>query len=253
MPVVTSLLNLYRVDAQVRGLRSRLTQAERYLAAQEKQLSDLQRQHSELVSRRKQHQAATANCELEIKTHDQRLEKLRNDLNSSATTKQHQAVLTEMNSVKAKRGEVEDRMLADLEAIEKLAEQFTALDAQIADRAKVRDRAKAELQERHNDVGARLAELETERQQAAALVPEKVLSLFDKLADDFDGEAMAVIEEIDRRNREYACSACNMHLPFEQVSQLSMHGGASDVIVRCPSCTRILFVGDEMRATLVKK
>jgi len=250
MAVVESLLNLFRVDAQVRGLRSRLTQAERYLAAQEKQLADLTRQNQELASRRKQHQASIAANELEMKTHDQRLEKLRNDLNSATTTKQHQAVLTEMNSIKAKRGEVEDRMLAEMEQIEKLAEQFQTIETQTAERLKVRERAKAELEERRNDVGARLAELETERTQAAALVPEKVLALFEKLAEDYEGEALAAIEEIDRRNREYACGACNMHLPFEQVSQVTSKG---DLITRCPSCTRILFVAEEMRASLVKK
>ena len=141
-------------------------------------------------------------------------------------------------------------MLGDMEALEKLVEQFTSIDSQIGDRTKIRDHAKNELAERRNDVGARLAELETERAQAAALVPEKALSLFDKLAEDFDGEVMSPITEIDRRNREYACDACNMHLPFEQVSQLSVR---NDTIVRCPSCSRILFVQEEMRVSLGKK
>lgn len=250
MAVVESLLNLFRVDGQVRGLRGRLTQAERFLAAQDKHLSDLLRQHQELQSRRKQHQAAIANCELEIKSHEQRLEKLRNDLNSAATTKHHQAVLAEMNTVKTRRGEVEDRMLGDMEAQEKLVEQFASLDAQVAERTTLRDRAKSELEERRQDVGARLAELETERSQAAALVPDDMLALFDKLADDFDGEAMAAIDEIDRRNREYTCNACNMHLPFELVAQLS---NRSDHVRRCPSCTRILYVREDMKMTSAKK
>lgn len=250
MAVVENLLNLYRVDAQVRGLRSRLTQAERYLAAQEKQLADLARGHQELINRRKQHQAAVANGELELKGFDQRLEKLRNDLNSAATTKQHQAVLTEMNSVKAKRADAEDKMLGEMEAVEKLADQFKAIEAQEADRVKVRDRAKLDLEERRNDVGARLAELETERAQAAALVPEPTLALFDKLADDYDGEALASIDEIDRRNREYTCNACNMHLPFELVAQLSSR---SDHVHRCPSCTRILYAQEATKVALTKK
>lgn len=250
MAVIESLLNLFRVDTQVRGLRSRLTAAERYLAGQDKQLSDLARQHQELQNRRKQHQAGIANHELELKGFDQRIEKLRNDLNSAATTKQHQAVLTEMNSMRAKRGEIEDKMLAEIEAIEKLTEQFSSIESQMAERTKVRDRAKADLEERRNDVGARLAELETERSQAAALVPEKVLGLFDKLADDFDGEAMASIEEIDRRNREYVCSVCNMHLPFELVAQLTSR---ADNVHRCPSCTRLLYVKEDLKVSTGKK
>jgi predicted nucleic acid-binding Zn-ribbon protein len=141
-------------------------------------------------------------------------------------------------------------MLGEMEGVEKLVEQFKNVETQMADRTKMRDAAKGDLQERHNDVGARLAELETERSQAAALVPDKVLALFEKLADDFDGEAMAVIEEIDRRNREYACGACNMHLPFEQVSQVTTK---SDIVTRCPSCTRILFVQETTKASLAKK
>ena len=250
MALVESLLNLHRVDSQVRGLRGRLSQAERYLAAQDKQLGDLMRQHQELQQRRRQLQANVANCELELKTADARLEKLRNDLNSAVTTKQHQAVLAEMNTSKTKRGQIEDRMLADLEQIEKLAEQFGSLETQVAERTKIRDRARSELDERQNDVGTRLTELETERQQAAALLPENVVALFEKLAEDFDGEAMAPIEEIDRRNREYACGECHMHLPFEQFSQLS---GQDDVVVRCPSCTRILYVREEARVTPGKK
>jgi predicted nucleic acid-binding Zn-ribbon protein len=250
MGLVDSLLNLHRVDSQVRGLRARLTQAERYLAAQDKQLSDLMRQHEELQKRRRQFQANVASSELELKTADARLEKLRNDLNGASTTKQHQAVLTEMNAVKAKRGQIEDRMLADMEQLEKLAEQFGTLETQAAERTRVRDLARSELDERKGDVGARLSELETERRQAAALLPEKILSLFDKLADDFDGEAMAPIEEIDRRNREYACGECHMHLPFEQFSQLS---SSADVVVRCPSCTRILYVREESRVAPGRK
>ena len=250
MTLADSLLNLHRVDSQVRGLRGRLTQAERYLAAQEKQLGDLLKQHQELQQRRKQFQANLANSEVELKTVDARLEKLRNDLNSAVTTKQHQAVLAEMNTVKTKRGQIEDRMLADLEQIEKLAEQFGSIETQVAERTRVRDHARGELEERKGDVGARLAELETERQQAAALLPETVLGLFDKLADDFEGDAMAPIEEIDRRNREYACGECHMHLPFEQFSQLSSR---ADVVVRCPSCTRILYVREESRVVPGKK
>jgi uncharacterized protein len=249
MGLVENLLNLFRVDGQVRALRSRLTSAERYLNTQTKQLNDLLQTQAELATRRKHVQATIGNFEVETKTIDVRLEKLRGELNSAATNKQYAALLSELNTVKTGRGEIEDRMLVEMEQIEKLQQQQTELESQIAERTKLRNLAQAQLDERRADVGHRLAELETERNAAAAVVPPSELALFDELAEDKEGEAMAQVEEVDRRHREFACGACNMHVPFELVAMLSK----SDVLVRCPSCTRILFMQEEMRGSLAKK
>jgi predicted nucleic acid-binding Zn-ribbon protein len=250
MGLVENLLNLFRVDGQVRALRSRLTTAERYLNAQTKQLNDLLQSQAELAMRRKHLQATIGNLEVEVKTMDARLEKLRGELNSAATNKQYAAVLTELNTVKTNRGEIEDRMLGEMEQVEKLQQQQTELEAQIAEKNKLRNMAQQQLDERRADVGQRLAELESERQAAAAIIPANELALFDELAEDNDGEAMAQVEEVDRRHREFACGACNMHLPFELITMLiSRH----DTLVRCPSCTRILFMQEETRGSLAKK
>lgn len=250
MGLVDSLLNLFRVDGQVRGLRSRLTSAERYLNAQAKQLNDLLQQQKELQTRQKHLQATIANFDVEIKSIDERLEKIRGELNSAVTNKQYSALLTELNTIKAGRSNVEDRMLAEMEQIEKIQEQLKTLEGQIAERTKVRDVAQGQLDERRADVGQRLTELEAERQTAAAVISAPALAVFDEMANQHEGEAMSAVEEIDRRRREYACGACNMHIPFEQVSLLTSR---SDALVRCPSCGRILYMQEEMRGSLAKK
>lgn len=250
MGLVDNLQSLFRVDVQVRGLRSRLTSAERYLNGQNKLLNDLLASQQELLTRRRQLQASSGAIETEVKSIDQRMEKLRGDLNSASTNKQYTALLTELNTVKASRSTLEDRILQEMEQVEKIQEQMTQIESQIAERTKVRDHAKADLDERRNDVGQRLSELEAERQAAAAVVPVETLHVFDELADVYEGQAMAPIEEIDRRHREYACGECNMHLPFELIS---MATSRSETLVRCPSCTRILFMQEEMRGSLAKK
>ncbi|MCZ6836094.1 MAG: C4-type zinc ribbon domain-containing protein [Planctomycetota bacterium] len=245
-----SLLHLNQVNAQVRGLRSRLGSAERYLAAQNRQLEDLNVTRKEVSSRQKHTKATMANFETEMAAIDERIEKLRNELNSAETNKQYTAVLTELNTVKVQRGEVEDQILKEMEMVDTLDTQLAERKEQISERKKVRDHAKNQLEERKSEVGERLDELETEREQAAAAVPGKDLEIFEQLVEIYDGEAMAELFEINRRHREYACGACNIHLPFELVSRLM---GACDDLVRCATCSRILYMQDELRGSLAKK
>ena len=250
MELMESLLKLSQVDAQVRGLRSRLQSAQRYLDTQTRQLGDLNQQLQELQTRRKHMQATIANHESEMATIDERIEKLRDELNSSVTNKQYSAVLTELNTIKANRSEIETQEIGELELVESVETEIKTIQSQFEERSKMRDLAEAQLKERESEIGQRLGELETEREQAADDVPMKALDIFDTLADIYDGEAMATIDEVSLRHREYACGACNIQLPFETVSVLM--GGVSTV-VRCTACTRILYLQDEVRGALVKK
>lgn len=250
MSLTDSLLRLFQVDSQVRGLRNRLDAANRYYAAQSGLVDSITNKHEELQSRRRQVQATVANLETEVKAIDERLEKLRDELNTSVTNKQYTAVLNELNVVKENRGAIEDRILQYMEQIEELDDEITATLEQIEERKKVREIAEAELTQRKADIGERLAELEAEREQAAAEVPGTQLAVFDQIASQYDGEAMAPIEEVDRRHREYACGACNMHMPFEHVLVLM---GGSETLVCCTACDRILYLQEEVRGALAKK
>ncbi len=250
MSLTEDLISLFHIDSNVRGLRRRLDSAQRYLDAQDRLLADLNQQHEECEVRRRHVRATVANLEGEIEVLDERLEKLRDELNVATTNKQYTAVLTERNVAKTARAEIEDRVLEEMETIEALGEQLEKIAEEIAERQKIRKVADAQLKERHDEVGQRLAELEVERETAANVIPGGEIKIFNEMADAYDGEAMSQIEEIDRRNREYACGSCNMHLPFEAVASLL---GGGDELVRCTACGRILYLAEETRGALAKK
>ncbi len=250
MSLTEDLISLFHIDSNVRGLRRRLESAQRYLDAQDRLLADLFQQHEECEVRRRHLRATVGNLEGEIEVLDERLEKLRDELNVATTNKQYTAVLTERNVAKTARAEIEDRVLEEMEMIEDTGKQLEKIAEETAERQKIRKVAEAQLKQRHDEVGQRLAELEVERESAASVIPGGEIKIFNEMADAYDGEAMGLIEEIDRRRREYACGSCNMHLPFEAVASLL---GGGDALVRCTACGRILYLADETRGAIAKK
>ncbi|MAB83269.1 MAG: hypothetical protein CMJ24_07520 [Phycisphaerae bacterium] len=250
MTAIDDLLALHMVDKQARGLRSRVENAQTFLNAQQRRLDELTSTNEELVLRSKTTRASAANLETEAGGVDERTNKLREDLKNSSTTKQYNAILEEINNLKESKSKIDDRALAELETIEQLESQIGELTSKIAERTKVRDTAKGELTERTSEVAEQLAVLEAERAQKASVVSNDVLVVFDKAADDFEGDSMAPLAEIDRRRMEYGCSCCNVSLPFNLVNTIMADG---NVVEQCQGCLRILYVTEEVRGALVKK
>ncbi|MDG2424411.1 MAG: hypothetical protein P8M22_10570 [Phycisphaerales bacterium] len=250
MSLIDDLLELNLVERQLRGLQSRVNSAEVYFRAQTRQMESLEQRLEELQTRRKQRQVATHGHETDAKTIDERLEKLRNDLNTASTTRQYSTVLEEMNTLKSTRSGTDELILTEMTEIETIDQDLNELQEGINERKTVLDSASTELEERKAEIADRVATLKTEREVKAAVIPESSIEIFNRCAEDFEGDAMAAIEEIDKRRREYCCGSCNLNLPFNVVVQLL---GASDTIMQCENCLRILYVTPELKAETVSK
>lgn len=250
MSLLHQLLALHKVDVQVRSLRSRLGQADRYLATQQRKLDDLLAQRTDVQAQHKQLQAQAGTFEVEATAISDRIGRLRNDLNQSGNTKQYNAVLQEMKSLEAQKDQLDEQALAVIERVEQAAKRLEGFVPLVTEQTRLRDEAKSECDQRRADTSERLGELERERATAAAQVPEEAMKLFDEVADLHEGEAMSEVEVISARHREYACSACNTEIPFAVYARLQGVGAAA---VQCVSCKRILHMPAEAEATATKK
>jgi len=249
MALLDNLMTLFRVDSQVRALRSRVASAETYFRAQEKQLALLARQKAELETQVKQLQASVHALEVEQGASTARVEKLRAELNTSTNDKQYKAILNEMKVLEGQRDDIVKRAVEEMQRVEETKKRLELHDATIAERQKIREVAKGQYDECMKDVGERLAELEAERGRAADLVPERERKLFDRVADETEGESMAEVTVVSMRHREFACGACNIEVPFETYARLSSN---SNEAIQCKACTRILFLADANRPAEVK-
>ena len=246
MALTDALHTLFLVDQQVRGLESRLDGARQHGRAQQIKIEQLTRQHDEVADRLKHAQAAAANFENDANATEQRIAKLRDQMNSAKTNKEYSTFLVEVNTLKVDKSKVEEQALEEMTRIETMKADLAALETKLAEQRKIKGRADQELADRQSEVAGRLEELKAERADAAAKVPVDTLAVFNRLADNFDGEAMAPVIEADRRRLEYTCGGCFMQIPVERVNQLA----TQDRLVQCPSCQRMLYLEPELRESM---
>lgn len=243
MSATASLLALYRVDQQIRGLSARLWQAEAYLTEQQRQIADIEQRRESLSAQVRQLGATAHNDENESKGLETRIAALRERMNGAQTSKEHSAILTEINTLKADKGLMEERALESMGKLDIVKAQLAEIETEYAERDKVRTVAAAERDRRASEIKDRLEELNREREVAVNNVTAPVLNEYTRMINQGLEEVMAPIEEQSRRGMEYTCGSCYTHLPIEQVSILLKRGD----LTKCPACKVILYMEEELQ------
>jgi predicted nucleic acid-binding Zn-ribbon protein len=246
MNVTAKLLSVFLVDKQFRGLRSRLAAAERFLAEQNKLIEQLDAKKASLDAQVRQITATASNFEGEMKRLDARMATIREQMDSAQTNKEYKAFLTEVNTIKAERDRQETSALEHMGKVEDLKKQLDDIIKQRTEREKVQAVAVSDRDQRSAEIKDRLTELQTQRDALAKELPKDTLVVFERLVQTRGDEAMAHIEEVDRKRHEYHCGSCMMALPIEAVNGLLVSGR----LTRCASCQCILYISEELTKSM---
>jgi predicted nucleic acid-binding Zn-ribbon protein len=241
MSVTAKLLSVFRVDQQLRGLKSRLNVAEKFLAEQEKLLKDLDTKNGAAAAELKQLKTTIAGEEGEAAALDARMATLRERMNNSKTNKEYSAFVTELTTLKTRKEEIEKAEMGEMEKVEGLQKKADEYAAARAERVTIITAAKKDRDAKAAEIKDRVAELQAQRDKAAAEVPAGDLKILEEMIGKLGDEAMSPVEVVDRRAHEWSCTSCQMTLPVELVNNLSM-----GKMARCISCKCILYTEEDV-------
>jgi predicted nucleic acid-binding Zn-ribbon protein len=241
-PTNLALVKLFRADQELRTAQEHYDNAARSVRLLERRVTDLSGKLSALQLSLREQQSKAGNMELDLKTRDEHIEKLRAQQQQAKTNKEYQIFLTEINTEKVDRNKIEDETIQALEVVERTQGEVKILQGQLDEEQKKLTETKAQL-------GGKLSELQTEidrlrpaREEAYEAVPPKGKAAFDRLAERHEGEAMSPLEKPDRRREEYVCGACQMSLVVDIYNRLH----SRDELVACTSCGRLLFIPEDL-------
>ena len=241
-PTNLALVKLFRADQDLRSAQERYETAARSVRILERKVAELSGKLTALQQSLREQQSKAGNMELDLKTRDAHIEKLRTQQQLAKTNKEYQAFLTEINTVKVDRNKVEDETIKVLEIVERTQGEVKALQGQLDDEQKKLTETQAQLGGRLAELQAEIDQLQPARDEAYEAVPPKAKSAFDRLAERHEGEAMSPLEKPDRRREEYVCGACQMSLVVDVYNRLH----SRDELVACTSCGRMLFIPEDL-------
>jgi predicted nucleic acid-binding Zn-ribbon protein len=239
-PVLNGLLRLQKVENRLRAEKAKLTRCRRNVVIQENLIRSLQNALEAKKEEVQLSQLQFDRLELELKDKDQIISKLRASLNNAKTNKEYAAVLTQLNTTKADNSKIEAQSLELLKDIEADGAECEDIQRQIDEQKEKLEQTRKESEALAKKYEAEIEKIQTEWDQVAQTIPNDSLEIFKRVAETYDGHAVALIEEQPGKKGAYSCGGCFMGITAESVNLLM----TKDDIIRCPNCTRILVLGN---------
>ncbi len=234
---LAALHRLQAVESKLRALKDQLRRKERQFHQHQVRI---QQSSEQLVSRQeeiKHRKSQVSQLELDFKTREVMIGKLRAQLNAAKNNKEYSAILTQLNTDRADNSKLEERILEELTAIDKLKSSLDEMEKTLEDQKKDLEVVQKEFQDFKQAQQREIDLLESEHSAVAQEVAPNSLLIFQRVAEAHEGEAMAKVVKPDPREEEYICDGCNMSIPMEKVNALLTR----DEIQLCNICGRILF------------
>ena len=248
-PTNLALLQLFRVDSDLRKANDDLDQATRGLRIQKKRAELAEQAHAATGTKLKQVKAKQMELDSDLKQRDEHIEHLRLQQQEAQNNRQYQAFLGEINTQKVERSRVEDDSTNKLQEIDVLTAQLEQQAQAAKDERRQAEELEANIGTTTAELQSRIDALQPTRDAAADKVPAGPRAAFERLADNYDGEALAPIGHIEGKEERYYCTACNMELVVDVYNRLRTR----DDVVTCPGCGRMLYIPEELTPEMAIK
>jgi len=240
-PTLSALVGLQSIERDLSKLRRRQRVKRNAVAIHESRIAEHTEQrnalHDTCMDKRKQ----SDGFDLDLREAEDRISTLRVALNSAKTNKEYAALLTEINTRKADNAKSEEQGLKIITEVDEIKAQIEETDKRIAEEEKLLGDIKASNAEELDKLDKMVADLMAKRAEATKAIPAEALAVFERLATQYDGEAMADIEQNGRGpHYTYTCGGCFMSLNAEHANALR----SKDQIRQCDNCQRILYITD---------
>ena len=188
--LIDKLLELHRQQKHLNELKEKARSANMAVAARQRRVIAAQEAVKQLEDERKNTQRLADARELDVKGHQGKIQKLREQLNAIETNKEYKALQTEIKFVEIELRRAEDEELAAMDRLEQHESEIESARAALKAAEAALAEVKADTAAEAEALEADIRKAERDRQDIASQLPQDALMAFDRVAGRNDGAAM---------------------------------------------------------------
>ncbi len=172
----------------------------------------------------------------------EKVKRYQEQLRQVSSEREYTALLKEIDTVKAQINDSEQQILELIERYDQAEKDEKELQEKFRD---LDERYKAELakwESEKPEVARTVAELTRQVEEIRETLPHQYLTLFDRLYERYDGQAVTRVVRIETRsaNAMWHCEDCSYNVRPQIIIEIRNDG----VVIQCDACKRFLYLDE---------
>ena len=231
---IPSLLALYRIDHDLHEFNNRLVAVMKDQVAIENNITRLNASLAELESAGRKLQATISTHDLDMKSRQEHIEKMRTSLNNAKTNKEYSAILIQISAEKEEVSKIEAIILDFMGQLETNNKSASGVREQLDLAQKSLDDSRRQSSQRVAELQSHIRELENHREQAMRSVPAESRKQYDRICQRYPGDAIKRQQGRDRCEYRHVVTSnssvpqCTKIEPY-QPAVFSIHTGGGSM------------------------
>jgi len=177
---------------------------------------------------------ARKNLELEIQTKEAELQKYQQQMMSIKTNREYDALVAEIDNIKAAVSTAETELLQNMEKVEQMEKDIVAWREKEASIVDNNQKQLQVLQEKMDSIGDKVAEKKQSRKEVIQDISKPIMSTYERVRKGRGGRAVVVV-------KKRACSACFKALTPKKIQDIKK----GNQVLTCDYCGCLLYWDDE--------
>jgi len=229
------LVELQTIDAEIFHHKKELREKPLYIEDLKKQFEDKKTSLKNLEDKLKTVQVDRKSKELELQSKEGDILKHNAQLSLLKTNKEYHAKLTEIESLKADKSIIEEKILLSYDESDQVSALIEKEKGFLAEEEKKYLSQKKEVDALIQDLQEKTKALEAKRNQIIPDIEKTNLSRYERVLENKEGLALVPV-------RNGSCGGCFMNVPAQVINEIKMH----DRLVFCEMCARVLYLEDDL-------